>query len=767
MASQNNQDPLRFHLLIGAASSGKSTAARLLTHHLQGVDHQRVHYISSTAIRRDLYGDPAYIGRWSEVEAVIHQQLLQAIAQGATVILEASYVRRPYRLAITQALPLPVPVQWIGWWLDTPLEQCLAWNRQRDRQLPEWVIERHCAQLLQSAQVPHRQEGFALVLRLETGRGVPLETLIGSALQRLEGCLQRGTNRDAAYRLHGYSRLLDLERLLYLIHLLSSHPKLTTTDGANDQHGDRELTRLLSPLPAAGLPERAAALLGRLHGACYADPAAVAADLAWLEQQGFCQPWLDTDITTLPPINPPPWPASQPRPMGGVPRLGERAMFVRSLSLLRHLLLHPHDLKPGERVAEHLARSLNATTESPGRCTQDLWTARKVQAALSETLVPYGFRLPHCSGRHGYALGTALLSMSDLCEACALLELQAHHLGDSRAAALSSTLRQRLERSGAAGGQMPLRRWITSTTPLPQATSNTNNQAAGQLELIETAIAGRQRLLLSPRRSSHTASPITGDQAGWGGGPRAQPVWPLQLLLHAGRWWLLVEHDAIGQPHGLLSALELSSVHVFQRERLRGRDQRRHQQALERAQILEQRCGGLCFGEELAGQQALCDPDPSVAQPWMERLCIRCSPTAMAQLRRELDRFPASAIRLPAALPGHSWGRPERGSRALIASNDPRLPYPVEIDLPRWVMQGDPELRRWLFAYGPELRIEAPAALVEEHQRWLVQALQGYPLGGAGLRHVREGSQPPLNRRRIRKRLAPRRTSQKRLDPGS
>lgn len=772
MAAHNTQHPLRFHLLIGAASSGKSTAARLLTHHLQGMDHQRVHYISSTAIRRDLYGDPAHIGRWSEVEAVIHQQLQQAIAQRETVILEASYVRRAYRLAITQALPLPVPVQWIGWWLDTPPAQCLAWNRQRDRQLPEWVIQRHCDQLHQSAQVPHRQEGFALVLRLEAGQGVPLETLIASALQRLEGCLQRGANRDAAYQLHGYSRLLDLERLLYLIHLLSSQPKLTATECGIDRQADGELSRLLTPLPPAGLPEQAAALLGRLHGACYADPVAIAADLSWLEQQGFCQPWLDTDTPTCstapPPISPPPWPAGQPRPLSGLPRLGERAMFVRSLSLLRHLLLHPHDLKPGERVAEHLARSLNATS------SQELWTARQVQAALSETLVPYGFRLPHSSGRHGYALGTALLSISELRETCALLELQAQHLGDSRAAALTAALLQRLERSGAAEGPAPLRRWSPSAPALAQvnasaitgSSKNGGTQAAGQLELIEDAIAARQRLLLSPHRSAHTSTPSAGSQAGWGGGPRAQPVWPLQLLLHTGRWWLLVEHDAIGQPHGLLSALELSTIHVFQREQLRGRDQRRQQQALERAQILEQRCGGLCFGEELAGQQALCNPDPTAAEPWMETLRIRCSPTAMAQLRRELDRFPPAALRLAGALPGHSWGRAEQGSRGLIASNDPRHPYPVEIDLPRWVLEGDPELRRWLFAYGPALRIEGPAALVEGHQRWLVQALQGYTAAAEGTGGLGSAPEAGGNRRRIRKKVVGRRLVRPAADPG-
>ncbi len=58
------------------------------------------------------------------------------------------------------------------------------------------------------------------------------------------------------------------------------------------------------------------------------------------------------------------------------------------------------------------------------------WTWRQVHAALTDTLTPYGFRLAGSSGRHGYALGTALLSLELLVATEGLLRLQAHHLGD-------------------------------------------------------------------------------------------------------------------------------------------------------------------------------------------------------------------------------------------------------------------------------------------------------------------------------------------------
>ncbi|MFN7900553.1 MAG: AAA family ATPase, partial [Synechococcaceae cyanobacterium] len=156
----------RFHLMIGAAASGKSTAARLLACALQKPDQPPIRYISSSAIRQQLYGVGGGLGSWSEVEAVIQQELCEALAAGETAIVEASYSKRCFRLALTQAMVLPQPVQWIGWWLDTPQHLCLQWNQQREHPVPDAVIRKHCAQLLQSAPVPHRKEGFAQVVRL-------------------------------------------------------------------------------------------------------------------------------------------------------------------------------------------------------------------------------------------------------------------------------------------------------------------------------------------------------------------------------------------------------------------------------------------------------------------------------------------------------------------------------------------------------------------------------------------------------------------------
>ena len=58
---------------------------------------------------------------------LVLQRLKEAVAAGTPVILDATHARRPWRLPYTQLLELPAPVEWIGWWLTTPLPTCLEW----------------------------------------------------------------------------------------------------------------------------------------------------------------------------------------------------------------------------------------------------------------------------------------------------------------------------------------------------------------------------------------------------------------------------------------------------------------------------------------------------------------------------------------------------------------------------------------------------------------------------------------------------------------
>jgi hypothetical protein len=131
---------------------------------------------------------------------------------------------------------------------------------------------------------PDRSEGFAAVVAVQPTHQRDLSAYLRGELSRLNRRISAACNRQHQLLLHGHSRLLDLESLLYLLRLLADHPDLATTD-----QGSREaLETLLSPLPSGGdLAERASGLLRRLHGACYGEVEAVRRDLSWLEAQGF------------------------------------------------------------------------------------------------------------------------------------------------------------------------------------------------------------------------------------------------------------------------------------------------------------------------------------------------------------------------------------------------------------------------------------------------------------------------------------------------
>jgi predicted kinase len=133
--------PLRCHLLIGPPASGKTTLAGVLAQLTGAV------VLSTDVVRGELFGDVAVQGPWRDIEALLHQRLREAVAAGTPVILDATHARRPWRLAITQALTLPAPVEWIGWWLYTPLSTCLQWNQTRKRLVPEPVIREMAAAL--------------------------------------------------------------------------------------------------------------------------------------------------------------------------------------------------------------------------------------------------------------------------------------------------------------------------------------------------------------------------------------------------------------------------------------------------------------------------------------------------------------------------------------------------------------------------------------------------------------------------------------------
>ncbi len=720
-------EPLRCHLLIGPPASGKTTTAGALAPLIAGADGQPAVVLSTDAIRAEVFGDAAVQGPWGSIQQRLHERLIGAVAAGMPVIVDATHALRPWRLAITQQLPLPRPVEWIGWWHFTPLSTCLRWNAKRERPVPTAVIRRMAARLDDEHFGPGRQEGFASVVAVQPTHQRDLTAFLRSELSRLKRRISAACNRQRQLLLHGHSRLLDLERLLHLLKLLADHPDLATTD-----HGSREaLETLVSPLPSGDLAERGAALLRTLQGVCYGEVEAVRRDLAWLEAQGFFAATpVTTAITPLPLI---PLTAGQTPRIGGVngghPPMADAAVFTRVMTLLRHLLQTPFD-RPADgpkamAMQRHLLERLSALPGGHG--SGELATLRK---DIEKTLTPYGFRLRHDNPRHGYCLGTALLSTPRLVEIHGVVQHAAQRLGDPTALDLLSELEQRLAWGGISVEAAPaLRAYLDGARPGAEDLQQGTLAEPRQAEQIETAILEHRRVRLLRLPSRH--GPGRGEEI---------RIWPLQLVLACGFWHLAWEEDAIGRPHGLLQCKRLERLQFVQAEPRGRRNESDHKAAIARLKRLLHHCGGTELGEDSAAQDGLCHPGAEQRRRHLQTLRCSFKASAYAQIREGHLPLPLEEIRvaLPGVAPaneqntneigpaGPGWTHPALAQVLAPNPTGDSHPHPVEIDLPPWILTQGVELRRWLFSHGSAIRLEAPEALRQEQQG---QALEMLALG--------------------------------------
>jgi predicted kinase len=729
--------PLRCHLLIGQPASGKTTLAKVLAPLLTAPGDPPAVLLSTDAIRAEVFGDAAVQGPWVEIQQRLHQRIQEAVGAGLPVIVDATHARRAWRLGITQALPLPAPVEWIGWWLYTNLPTSLTWNARRQRPVPVAVIQEMAAALADPHFGPSRAEGFAAICAVVPSHHPNLKPVLQAELAGLDRRIRAATNRERQLQRHGYSRLLDLERLLYLIKLLSTWPDLSASDPASAE----ELSAILSPLPRGDLADRAAAFLERLHGACYADADAIRGDLAWLEANGFCSAIpMETPIQLAP--KPPGASSSAPGPLhGGLPPMGDGPVFLRVMSLLRHLLQVPFD-RPAERGGNLHQHLIAATDAIPGAYLPG--ETASLRKDLEKLLTPYGFRNRNDNVRHGYCLGTAVLPAPRLRELHHVVRQAAGRLADPSAQQLLADLDERLGWSGISADSLPPVRSYARHAVVDTALVRRDSLAAPRrAEAIEAVIVAHRRVLLHRYSGvgSFADSP-TGEMR----------VWPLQLIFHNVGWYLLFEDDHVGQMEGLIRSERLDRLALRGEGDLR-RSSEAHQRALQRMERLLHHSGGIYFGADLEQQRVIASPSAQRRHQALETLRFRCAPWAFAFIREGLQRYPIEHTRFSRPLPGDDWWHHPKAPHVLEPGPaDTSHPYPVELDLPSWTLAADIDLRSWLFAFGSGIRIESPTALRQELVKRCQDALQANSDQAAELK-TKEPQSREMGARRFPNRL--------------
>lgn len=710
------QSPLRCHLLIGPPGSGKTTLAHKLAHLVHGANGESAVVLSTDVIREELFGDAAVQGPWDEIRAVLLQRLDGAISAGHPVIIDATHARRPWRLLYTQALRHSRPVEWIGWWLSTPLDTCLEWAQKRERPVPETVIQEFHAAITHKQFGPQRAEGFATVVKLNPATGEAGPEELQAQLRKLDTGIRNALNRDKAKQpfLHRYSRLLDLERLLFLLRLLTSFNGLDQSDPATAL----AMEQICYPLPEGDTAELAAALLSRwdqVHGGnsdIYGDVEALRADLLWLEANGFTRlDWKSDEPIQLGDAGP----VQDSSCHGGYPALGDRRNFIRLFTLLRYVLKEPFDApadlllsSDGGPLYQHLIKRMS---DLEGAYTPSQESV--LRNDLRQVLRPYGFS-PDVKGRpasvrHGYAIGTALLSADQLLEVHDLLVASMERLSDASTKPLLTTLQDRLRRAGLLDDQIQQRR-----TPKRALAHRSFTEirpgtlaAADQSQRLERAIHQQRRVWLR-----HEPDAPTEEQRRRGDDRRFR-AWPLQLLFHNISWYLAFETEAVGRPQGLIRVLRVDRLRLISEDgNLRRGSPQEHTDAMQRLRRLLEVCGGLYFGNDIEAQLALMQG----SQEHYERLRFSCTTPVFKLIREEPRRFPLEHTSYSRPIAGLSdWQEGPLDQLQPNAASDSH-PYPVELRLPRWTVQEDWDLRNWLFRWGSGIRIETPMELRALHQ---------------------------------------------------
>jgi predicted kinase len=136
-------------MLCGLPASGKSTYAKKLAE----VHNANIH--SSDEIREELSGDINNQNINDLVFRTLHSRIKEDLKNGKSCIYDATNINYKRRMGFLNELN-NIPCEKICYLVATPYEECLKNNANRDRKVPEEVIER----MYRNIDVPYWYEGW-------------------------------------------------------------------------------------------------------------------------------------------------------------------------------------------------------------------------------------------------------------------------------------------------------------------------------------------------------------------------------------------------------------------------------------------------------------------------------------------------------------------------------------------------------------------------------------------------------------------------------
>ena len=119
-------------MLIGAAASGKSTAAPKIAAENNAV------ILSTDKMRAELYGAEHIQGYWPDIEALLYKRIKNAIKQNKNIILDSTHFKKEYRAKIIKNFTKYS--EFSAYYFNYPFALIYSRNKRRARRVPFEVL---------------------------------------------------------------------------------------------------------------------------------------------------------------------------------------------------------------------------------------------------------------------------------------------------------------------------------------------------------------------------------------------------------------------------------------------------------------------------------------------------------------------------------------------------------------------------------------------------------------------------------------------------
>ncbi|WP_330203587.1 AAA family ATPase [Cyanobacterium sp. DS4] len=688
------------HFLIGVPASGKSTFAQLLA---QTGNYQ---IISTDTIRKELYGDEIVQGNWLEIEAEVLKQIKNTITLNKGIIYDATNAQRAWRMDLLSKIEKQIgKIHWLAWYLNLDLKIAQKWNSQRDRTVPDNIIERMNDSLQQFP--PHVAEGFINIVEIKQPQQYNL-SFIEEKLNGLERSIINRENRTKIENItpHRYSKLLDFDRLMHLISLLIAYPEL-----GNLEYAYPDILEQIfgNPVTFDDSLSEISAVMAKLKGNIYADKLAIEKDLQFLINYGLIkhnitEPKYELSLTEM------------NDNLDGIIThyASDKYTFERILNTIKTIADYPflpnveadflNQLYPDEQNIKDSSKSnlsghltnLTCTLISLEKCPDKHLKARRdlLRKDIQFILKPYQI-LPKTM-RNGYFLGTGILSERELVETFRLLQTQTKNIDDPLALNLYHKFEQKMKWANFDDHySYPVRAIANHSMIDTESLDSTtlSNQTQRIQEIIE------QGKLVQLNKFANRGS-YEGEEKG------AFCGWLLQIVFYNFAWYVGFEQKG-GEKDKLFRFERLDRLYI-QQEMDTTRSITEQKKALKKLTKLLSASYGIHLGNSVEQQKLFLSSNKEDKQKVQETVELWFSEKIFSFVAEGTKRFPSQQMKM--TKPPRLLSNSNSSLFSLSKSKDKQKPYRFQVTLPQWSLD-EFDFIRWILGFGGEVKVHKPKIL--------------------------------------------------------